>query len=205
MSKLGNYAIPPEGFEYVRDRIADILADEIGGQYSYTSDPELQFVSVSLEGDVPSDKQEVIKTVISISLGKTEYGSAHQGCHSAKYTFFLDVHTGAKSTASQAGDAKAAIRAQRFAGLVRAILENPAYNTLGFVKPFISRVSMREFDIAAQVQADSRYSSMIRLYFEVELPEISLAVAPDLIEGYQTVVQVGTTGLGYIYIGESYP
>ena len=204
MSKL-NFIIPPEGFEYCRNRIAEILADEIGNQFVYTGDAELSSVLISMEGDIPYDKIEVIKTVIGVSLGQTVYGAAHAGNHSADYTFFLDVHTGAKTTSSQAGDAKAAIRAQRFAGLIRSILENPQYRTLGYAPGFISRVSMEKFDIAAQVPGDSRYSSMIRLYFHVELPEICKLIDPNLIEGYQTVVTLGTTSLGYIYIGESYP
>lgn len=204
MSKL-NFIIPKEGFEYVRDQIGNILADEIANQYLYTGDQDLQNVLVSIEGDVPFDKIEVIKTVIAIALGETKYGAGHAGCHSADYTFHIDIHTGAKSSAGQAGDAKAAVKAQRFAGLVRAILENPAYNTLGFRKPFIMRVWMDKFDIAAQTQADSRYSSMIRLYFHVELPEVCKLIDPPMIDGYETTVNLGSTEQGYIYIGENYP
>lgn len=204
MSKL-NFVIPPEGFEYCRTRIAEILADEIGNQYLYTGDADLQYVLFSVEGDVPFDKTEVIKTMIGLSLGETKYGAGHAGNHSADYSFFIDIHTGAKSTSSQTGDAKAAIRAQRFAGLIRSILENPVYLTLGFKRPFISRVWMEKFDIAAQVPGDSRYSSMIRMVFHVELSEVCKLIDPPLIEGYQTVVNLGTSSFGYIYIGESYP
>lgn len=204
MSKL-KFVIPKEGFELVRTRIAEILADEIGNQFAYTGDEDLQYVLISVEGDTPFDKQEIINTMISVSLGEAKYTDRHAGQTGADYTFFLDIHTAAKSTQTTTGDAKAAIRAQRFAGLVRAILENPAYNTLGFAKPFIKRVWMDKFDIAAQVPADARYSSMIRLYFHVELPEVCQLKDAPLIEGYETIVTLGNTSLGYIYIGESYP
>ncbi len=203
MSRL-NFVIPKEQFEFVRDRIAEILADEILNQYNYTGDVDLQKVLFSIEGDVPFDKQEIINTMVSISLGDAKYPGFHAGQSDADYTFFVDIHTAAKSSANAAGDAKASIRAQRFAGLVRFILQNPAYNTLGYRKPSLKRVWVEKFDIAAQMPADSRYSSMVRVAVHVEVPESCQLQDVPLIDGYDTIVNLGTTGLGYIYIGENY-
>lgn len=203
MSKIPDQLLP-EAFEFVRDRIAEILIDELESQavdhYNLYADIGGR---VFVERSIAFDKTHL--PCINVSVGTGTYANQHQGQSQGEYTFFIDVHTNAEAiTGERSSDKVAMIHAQRLAGLIRAILENPIYKTLGFKPPFISRRYMEKFDIAAPKANDALHSSMIRQYFHVSVAETSILKTPPLIDGYDTEVTVNNTSEGYQYIGENY-
>lgn len=200
MSKITDTLLP-EYFEFIRDRIAEILIDELNNQYVNKGNYFAE-ARVFVERSIAFDKTEL--PALNVSVGTGTYSSQHQGQSLGDYVFFLDVHTSAKHNDTDSADKVAAIHAQRLAGLVRAILENPIYKTLGFATPSISRRYMEKFDIAAPKENDAMQSSMIRQYFHVSVVETSKLIVPTLIAGYDTVVKVNNTNEGYQYSGNTY-
>lgn len=185
----------------MRDRIADILYDELDIQSQLNYDTDLD-VEVLIECTNPIDKTEA--SVIIVSLASGSYANKNQGGVDGTYTYNIDVFTNSKTTESTAGDKNAALKLQRLLGLCRAILEDPVYRTLGFAAPFISRVNCVDIKIADTGRDDAVNTAMGRLTFNVVLNESSKLLIPNLIEGYDTVVKLGETANGYSYSGENY-
>jgi hypothetical protein len=193
MSKI-TIIIPPQSFEFIRDRIANILIDEIQNQYVLTSDPSINAL-VSLENRVPNDKTEMPEIVVSVAKG--EYGNKFQGTTRVAYSFNIDVFTNAKTNATINGDLLAVKRCHRLTGICRYILEDPQYKTLGFTPPFIVRTSYQDMNIADPAKMDADNTVMARLVFVVEVMENTTLIVPDLIAGYQTKNKIEDTDQGY--------
>lgn len=199
MSKI-NDTLLPEAFEFIRDRIAEILIDELANQNlnhgNYFAD-----VETFVERSIAFDKTEL--PCINVCVGNGGYSNQHQGQSQGDYIYFIDTHTNAKTDDDNSADKIAAIHAQRLAGLIRSILENPIYKTLGFVPPYISRRYMEKFEIGAPKQNDAMKSQMIRQYFHVSVAETSKLIVPSMIAGYDTVVKINNTNMGYQYTGNN--
>jgi hypothetical protein len=195
MSKI-NTIIPTQAFEVIRDRIAEILTDEVAQQFTLTSDENIN-ATVSLEDTCTNDKTDF--PLISIELAKGDYDNENQGSSRGTYTFNINVFCNSKSNSTQRGDYLAAVKSQRLAGIVRAILMNSVYNKLGFAPPFVQNVSVLSIQVAQVTQHDALSTSMTRLVFQVRVNETTPFITPVLIAGYETMVKIGATELGYHY------
>lgn len=201
MSKI-TQVINRQAYEYIRDRILEILVDELDNQAIISYDADLE-VNVFLEIANPLDKTELSAIVISLASGK--YDNKHQGSVDGLYQFHIDCFTNAKTTAADAGDTISTVRLHKILGVCRSILEDPIYKTLGFVPPFIMKTFVGEINIATPNKEDASNTSMGRLLFNVVANETSKLIIPNLIEGYDTTVKIDNTGKGYFYQGENYP
>lgn len=195
MSKI-TQPISSQAFEFIRDRIFEIIVDEFDGQHTLTTDDDLE-LNVFLERNTPLDKTEISSIVISLATGS--FGNKHQGSVDGTYQFHIDFFTNSKTNSSISGDTKAALKLHKIMGLGRAILEDPIYKTLGFVPPFIMKTWFSEFNIAAGNKEDALNSAMSRLIFNVVANETSKLIVPNLIEGYKTSIKIDSTGKGYFY------
>ena len=130
--------VPSQGFEIVRDRIATILASEIDTQAQLSYEPYLASVNVDVEIANPIDKIEL--PCVIVSFANDNFSNKTQGSEDGLCTYYVDVYTSAKTTATTAGDKIAMFRLQKLLGLCRYILADPIYKTLGLVAPSISRV-----------------------------------------------------------------
>lgn len=195
MSKIKEI-INPEGYEYVRDRLAEILIEELDHQRYLTSDPDLK-VNVFVERTIAIDKTEL--PCINIQLANGLFSKQHQGQTQGGYLFYIDCHASGKSTTFKLGDTTASIRAQRLGGIVRRIIEDPVYKTLGFKPPYISRLYFEKFDIGQPVKDDAAHSTIFRQFLQVSMPENVKLIVPELIDGYDTRVKINSTNRGYSY------
>ena len=200
MSKI-TQIISTQRFESIRDRILEILVDEMDHQYYLTSDEDLN-VSVFIERNNPIDKTEL--SAIVVSLAKGAYSNKNQGSVDGDYIYNVDVYTNSKTTENGAGDTLAAIKMQKLMGVCRSILEDPIYKTLGFAPPFLMKTNVSEFNIAAGNKEDALNTGMGRLTFNVTTNETNKLIVPNLIEGYETTVKIDNSGKGYFYQGENY-
>lgn len=200
MSKI-NTVIPKQKFEYIRDRVFEIIMSEFEGQYLQSYDPDLD-LSVFIERSTPLDKTELPGIVVSLAAGN--FGNKNQGSVDGTYQINIDHYTSAKSAAGVSGDTYAAKKLHKILGISRAILEDPIYKTLGFTPPFIMKSFISELNIAAQNKEDAENTSMGRLVFNVVANETSKLLIPDLIEGYNTSIKIDNSGKGYFYKGENY-
>lgn len=195
-----NGIIPQQNFELVRDRIGQILADEFARQFALTSDPDFD-LEVWIERFIPFDKEELPTINVSLSAGTFANQTAKQT--EGTYTYFIDAHTKAKTSDSDAGDALATIKLHRLLGMCRAILENPGYKTLGFTAPFLSNRRIERLDIADPGAQDATSSRMGRLAFTVRVVETMELIDASPLGSSFTTVKLHSTEKGYFYAAYS--
>jgi hypothetical protein len=203
MSRLITQIISPAAFEYIRDRIIEILLVEIDGQYILTYDPDIEpdvALNIFMERQTPVDKVEMSTIIVSLASGG--FGNKSQASIDGDYVYQIDVFTNAKSTATTAGDTASSVKLQKIMRICRGILEDPVYKTLAFATPFIMKTYVSEFNIAAGNREDSLNSSMGRITFNVQANETSKLKVPSNIAGYKTSVRIDNTGKGYFYQGD---
>lgn len=193
--------ILPQNYEFVRDRIAEILTDELDHQLALTGDYDLD-VLVDVERSTPFDESELPAVNVSLDLGS--WGNKHQGSVAGTYIFNIDCITSSKSTQDKAGDVAASVKTQRIAGLCRAILEDPLYKTLGFTAGFVIRTFCNDMKFGTAGSPDAKNTIVSRITFNVQVSETSKLTIPNLIEGYDTTVKIDNTSKGYFYQGENY-
>src|SRR3990167_3818287 len=83
----------------------------------------------------------------------------------------LDVEVSAKSTDDDSGDVLAMIKCQKLIGVIRAILQDPQYKTLGYAPGFIMSRQSTKIAFANKYQGDSMNTVVGRLMFNVKVPE----------------------------------
>lgn len=189
--------IQRQKYELIRDRIGEILADELIVQAIIEYDDNLN-VDVFVERFIPFDKSEV--PCINILLARGLYDNKSVVKSDGTYTYNIDHYVSCKSTEGSRGDSAAARQLQKLMGVSRAILEDPQYNTLGFTKPYISHTEVREMNIGDPVNnQDGINMIMGRLTFVVRAPETVLALEPRLLDGYDTTVKLYNTDKGYLF------
>lgn len=195
-------AIVQQKFEFIRDRIFEILVVEFDQQHILTYDDDLD-VGIYLERTMPFDEVEI--PAITVGYAEGDYSNKHQGSQDGLYTYHIDHFASAKSTLGIAGDTKSNLKLQKMMGVTRAILEDPIYKTLGVTPPFIMKSYVSKMGIAASKEPrDATNQSMGRVIFNVVANETSKLIIPTIIEDYKTHIKIDNTGKGYFYLGETY-
>lgn len=188
MSRI-DYAIPSQAYELIRDRIGEILTDEVANQIDLSYDVDLNAV-VLIEDRDPIDKVQLNAIVVSLATG--QYSNKNQGSSvDGGYLYFIDIYTNAKERFNKSGSYRAATVAHKLSRYVRCILEHQEYKTLGYQPGFVMRTGFVEFNIRdVTPSTDSLSTYMIRMVFKVDANEITNAKVPNLIDGYDTRVDV---------------
>ena len=200
MSKI-TQEIPPQGFELIRDKIGEILADEILAQFAIHSDPERD-ATVFVERITPIDKTEM--PLINVLYSRSGYDNNSAINSDGKNTYNIDVYTSAKTKIAKRGGAESMLRLGRILGIIRAILESPFYLTLGFTTPFIMSTEVTSIEIQdPRDNQDAANTVMGRLIFVVEAAEITEQIQPVTAEGYDTQVKLDETEKGFVYVTDN--
>lgn len=194
---LINSTIETQAFELIRDRIADILIDEIQGQADLGNDIGLK--SLYTERHVPVDHVKL--PAIAISMDRVSYDNKSRKSVDGEYTYFIDVIDKSATTATEHGDTKASKRIQKIVGIIRMILYSPVYETLGFEKPFISRHAITEISFGTFQDKDQENVQMARISFVVRAAEGVKFIEPTLLYEYTTSVRIGDSDSGYVFSG----
>lgn len=188
--------ISTQAFELIRDRIGVILADELPVQADLKYDTDLD-ATVYAERFIPFDKTELPAVNVSLARGLISGQTTIRS--DGTHTYYIDVHTSAKSDDGSNGDQKAMLRLHKMLGVCRAILEDARYLTLGFQKPFIMNRHVEEIGIAEPDRSDATSAVMGRIILSVKATETINLVIPNLIAGYETNVKLSLTDKGYIF------
>jgi hypothetical protein len=188
--------IPPASFEIIRDRIGAILTDEIKNQATLSNDSEINAV-VHIERFIPFDKTELPAINIMVARGNFEPQSVIQT--NGTYLYNIDVYTRAKSDVAIKADSLSMFRLHRLLGIIRSILENSKYLTLGFARPFIVSRKVVDLSVHDPDSKDALSSVMGRLTFEVKAPERGELVEPRNFQGFDTRAKLNLGANGYYY------
>lgn len=190
-------AISPQNYELIRDRIADILIDEIEGQKAIGNDIKLN--KMFIENHLPIDHTNL--PAIVVSFGKAGYQNRSQISVEGNYDFYIDVISKGVANDDVNGDTRAAKNVQKIMGIIRTVLQSPMYNTLGFDKPFICTTSITEITFGTVQEKDEKNIQMGRMTFNVIVPEGLKFITPVLIYEFITQVKIGESQSGYMFSG----
>ncbi len=201
--------VETRSYELVRDRIAEILANELPNQVTLHnaatpgSGNDLN-ATVFINRIIPLSNESM--PMINVWMGNGDYDNFTQLKQDGTYIYNVDIYTSSPSTSSGSGDVLSMSKLQTLAGVVQGILMHPSYVTLGFERPFIEHREVRS--IATGVpnnNLDAHSVTQARLELVVRVPEHSTTHTPNNIAGYDTQVKIGLTDKGYIYSGDNIP
>lgn len=202
MAKITN-KITAQPFELVRNRVAEILFDELDNQFQIQYDPDFD-VDVELESANPYFA-EVDLPLISVSLLKGNYSNKNQGQQDGKYQLAVHVFTSSINRPDQPGNQKATFWLHKLLGACKYILEDPIYKWLGYkANEFIIRTLISDFIIYEIKSDDAKNVIGGHLILTFDVVESNVLIVPQLAEGYDTKVKLFLTSQGYKWTTEQY-
>lgn len=205
MAKL-NYIIDSQAYEKIRDRIGEILADEISNQATLDT-----VAGADINAKVWAERTQAFShtetPAVNILLARGDYSNSDATMDDGTYLFQIDAYTSSKADTVKGknGDLIAAQKLQRLMGIIRTILTDSAYRTLGFSAPFIEGCGITGISfLDPQIVTDTISVHTGRIIFSVRVPELGLGKEPTIIDSYKTSIKLSTTDEGYLFIGETY-
>lgn len=187
--------IGQQNFERVLERIGVILTDEL--QYQSTYRPELT-VEVYKERDIPYNHEE--PTMVNVMMERVDYSLQTVAQHDGLHRYIIEATMGGKGNATEGGDTVGMTKVQRLAGVMRAILMNPKYKTLGFAAPFIKNRHIQSMEFGKPIRQDTAHTVMARIVLAVDFVETTEFTIPETMVGYWTGVRLEETDKGYLFI-----
>lgn len=190
--------IPSQAFEIIRNRIADILIDELQNQKDYTGDEDLN-IDITIEQRVAFDKSELTRMNIVMTDG--DFDNTQQGQADGNYKYNVDVIGSSPSDDDNQGDTLSSILVQKIIGKAYAIMTNAQYRTLGFNPGSggVQRVSVTPISIGNLTQGDARNTMVARMVVTVKATQTTELLQGRLAEGYDTEIKIGESDRGFKY------
>lgn len=191
-----NGVIPPEAFELIRDRIGQILVDELDNQSVLSYNVDLD-VPVFMERLIPYAPADL--PALNVMIERGEFDSEFQGQSRGTYRFIIEGCYSSEFTDDERGDTRSMLKLQKLLGVCRAILEDPKYKTLGFAPPFIMNRHVENFYFNRVIRQDAISVVSGRITLVVQAPETNALILPNLIKGFDTQVKLYLTDQGYMW------
>lgn len=188
--------IGSQAYELIRNRISEILADEIANQSALGSD--VSNATVWLERFTPFDNTELPAVNVGLATGNFTGQTLLQS--NGTYQYNIDAYVSAETTDTAESDVLAYKKLHRLLGVMRAILENSQYKTLLFAPPFIMNRSVESLSFADPKKDSSIAVAMGRLSFQVKAVETTETLDGAMIQESITSVKLALTDKGYKYV-----
>jgi hypothetical protein len=196
LTALIHTAIGQQGFEKVKDRIAEILLVELTNQKQLQEFEE--DIEVFNERIAPMDEAETL--YFNILLDSGSYSNKNQLDQEGNTIYFIDVYTSGKA-GEQVGTSDSTQRRDKFLGMVRYILSDTRYNMLGFDYGLIAGSQVERFStLDPSHKEDSSYTNFGRLQFSVRIVENQTLWDGVEVVGNNTNVKLDLTDKGFKYI-----
>jgi hypothetical protein len=205
MSKIIG-VIPPQNYELIRNKVAEIIAIELENQFAMTYDPDFD-CNVWLERTTPFDSEEMTPAVINVSFIDGNYQNEDPRDADGVYSYAIDVYARAYTNEDNIGDTRAALIVQKVIGKIRAILMATVYKTVdtgfGIVKNR-KVASVQVYDPKRHPQGDdsTTFDQAGRIVFNVTAIESVEVIHPNQISGADTWVRWCCTDKGYVWIND---
>lgn len=190
--------IPQQNFEFIRDRIGAIIAEELNNQaVNLIGDTDLD-ATVFVERFVPFAGPDF--PCINVMFSGGPYENQNTLNSTGIYSYLIDVYTAAKSTDGQGGDQKATFILQRIMGIVRSILENPVYRSLGFGPGVVASSNITDIGVMNPLKAQDATSAVKgRVILTVKACESTQLLDASPIDSFVTQAKINLTDKGYKY------
>lgn len=190
-------SIPPQTFESIMIRIAEILAAELARQRVLDANyPPVQAVWVErfISFDTPTELPAV-----NVNFARASYSNQTPVKSDGLYTFNIDVYTNAQTTgANNWGDKKAMLEMTKIMGMIRAILSAPAWANLGFAPGKIGMMQVKDMRVSDRNTSTDALSSAIgRITFEVLALETNELQTSVPLEISNTVIKISDSEQGF--------
>jgi hypothetical protein len=198
--------IPPQGFDIVANRIAEILTVEIANQVTIQSFEEN--VEVYLERIEPFDKSEDI--MISVALRQGDFEGQNIRDVQGVYRYFVDIFVSGYAEEDPQGIiTKPSIisknKLYRYMGLVRYILSSGKLNTLGFPLGLIGGKYISKMLIDTDYSNfgnhsnyDGTYIRFARFWYDVRVQENQDLWVGIQLQGNDTQITYENTSKGVV-------
>lgn len=195
--------IPPQMFEQVRDRIAEILSAELINQYDLSSNPIFN-IPVHIERTTPFDESELPAIIVGLDNGTYDNEDVRQA--DGLYTYYIDIHSLSPTNEDNGGDVRSMLNVQKLLGACRAILMNPHYTSLAFGNNTICDSRVKGIMIPdTRATADVNSITAGRLTMQVKVPETVELMDFVPLGSISTHVKLYDTDKGYFWGPVNYP
>lgn len=194
-----NYFIAKQNYELILERIGAIIILELENQAVNFYNSDADNISVYVENTSAFDKVDAAS--ISISLAPGAWDNRHAGYVRGTYGYYVDTFTNAKTTKDAKGSFSSAVQANRIMGMVRAILEDPIYKTLGYDPGNVGNVKVTNYEIGEirKVEQDATNSRINRLFVEIQAAENDQLLTGVALSQALTLIKLELTQHGYQY------
>lgn len=191
--------IEPRSFELIRDRIAQILVDEIQNQGAINYDDDLSAInSVYVSRNTAYQQSE--GTVVNVAFVECDYENHSINKTVGVYQFHIEVTTSNATSGGVDGYTNAEVKLHKILGVSHAILSNAAYVKLAFTSAFIEHRSVSKMQIGqARDNQDMTSTVFGRFILTVRAVETTDLPTATLIAGYDTTARVGQTDKGWVW------
>ena len=195
-----NGVIPRQNYELVLDRIGSILKEELDNQSEFGK------VSIFKERHVPFNSSQL--PALNVMMETADYAGQDVISTQGTYVYIIEgqyaapdrVEEGSDKLHDYRGDTRSMVLLQRLMGVVRAILENPIYYTLGFIAPSIGNRHVARMYFMKQINQDTSNVMLGRVIFSVRVHETSNLIDAPLIKENTTRVKLDLTDQGYQWV-----
>ena len=194
MAKI-TQAIQPRTYEYIGLRICEILLEELSNQVLLTYDEDIctnifhERIVAPNEGEFP---------LINVMMSSFEGDGNRVTNGFINITYFIDIYYVSFDSTGTNSDELAITKMKRTAGMIEAILKNPAYRTLDYAPGVIGRTTITRMNVMDNTKQDSYNTAMGRITFEVMAQDnYELKEAIDFTK-FTTTMMVGDTNNGQI-------
>lgn len=190
--------ILPQNFEIIRDTLGSIIKSELDNQDTLLPSENLS-LPVFVNRLTPKRVDE--DPFINLSYSGSNYQDNTTIQAVGDNIYYADVFTDSSATLEAAGDKTAAFLRDRIVGIIRAIIENPAYRTLGFDLPSINSVKVVSVETPDPLSRnnDAKNSTMARVVINVKMSETTELISANIIEGMKTILKLAETDEGFQY------
>lgn len=188
--------IPKQGFEIVRDLIGAILKTELENQKILKSFSEP--LNIYVGRSTPFQHSEIL--MVNVLLDSANYSQIHEkGVHGGT-NYFIDIYCSAKESVENTGGFNSSLRRDTFLGMVRFILQDHHYKTLGLPNGLLMGTYVESFENFEPSNAqDTAFVKMARLVYNVRINENQSLWEGVLAQTAFSDVKLNETEKGYKY------
>ena len=189
-------SIPESSFEKVRNRVAEILSNELPGQ-EYLLGVEMP-TKAWVERLIPFDERTEFPA-INVSVERLNFDGQDVRQSNNTITVNIDCYCNSTSNQNEYADKDAMFKLHTLVRVVRGVLEHNIYRTLDFLPPFIFSRKIQNVIFAKSNEQDANTGVFCRIVLEVKVAEQNGTNPPILLDKSETEVKINESEKGYYF------
>lgn len=191
-----DHIIGTDNFQAIRDRLAVILLDELGGQYTLTDDNDLNITQIWRERRRPFNLSEL--PAINLSISSITPSDKFGGQRQQEILFNIDIYDVKVYGEDTDADQTSMDTAWKVLRVISYILDHPHYRDLQ-LKPYIFHTETSRANAGEAEMSDGARCGVLRLEFMVKtMSEFTPLGLTPLTLG-ATTAKIEQTDKGYYY------